>query len=520
MLKKLSGIIVSVGLASVVCLNAFCLSASRFVQDVKVSDNSVKIICSTLDYGEVSVALGGTPLSAEISTTGESNVPVTVYCLADVSNSISDSMMEQEKQVLLKISELMREGDSMIIAALGNSTSQGEPLTTPEERATVIENLNHGNYNTNLYAGIVDSLNNIQTDSTINEKCCLVILSDGKDEYKAGITENEVNSAIKESRVPIYTVAVLPKNYNSTNSENAKALGSFARSSAGGIHFAPLIDNISAEDVGSEIWDDIMNGTVVTASLDGFTLPDSKSDISLKVTYTSGNVTVEDSIDVTYDEIAAAMPEPEEESVEVPEPDAEEDIVAPDPEPAPEPEPPDEKIVAIIIAIVAAAVVLIAAIVIAIILITGKKKKQKQEELIKQMKEEQERLEKEQKKKEEEINRLKPDVRPVACVQMIKIGSNSPASTFDLCKNRPVTIGRNPAKANIVPSDADSKISGIHCSLRVDGKEIYIKDEGSTNGTYINGTRLVKDELRKLDIDADIKLTIGTFDYRLIVSFY
>lgn len=515
MLKKLSSILISLGLAASVTISAVCLSASRFIQSVSAADGSVKIICSALDYGEASVTLDGTPLPAEISSIGESGMPVTVYCLADVSNSISDSMMEQEKQVLQKISDLMREGDGMVISALGNSSSKGEVLTTADERSEAINSLEHGNYNTNLYAGIVDSLKILRTDSTMNEKCCLIILSDGNDYYKAGITESEVNSAIEDSRVPIYTVAVMPNNYGSEYSDSAKALGSFARTSVGGLHFAPMIDGITAEDAGSGIWDDILNGTVVTASLEGFALPDTKNDLSLKASYTTGNVTVEDSADISYSEVKAAMPEAEpiEEAV-VEQNDDENNNTEPDVE--------KEGLSTAVIAIIAVAAVVIIAAIIAAVVISNKKKKKRlaEEERLKKEAEEKLRLEQEAKRKAEEQRRRANAPKPVAQVRLISIGNNSLVSSFDLYENKPVIIGRNPAKAAVVPNERDSKLSGAHCSIRADGSEIYIRDENSTNGTFVNGTRLSRDELRKLSADADIKLTAGMSDYRVLISYY
>ena len=51
------------------------------------------------------------------------------------------------------------------------------------------------------------------------------------------------------------------------------------------------------------------------------------------------------------------------------------------------------------------------------------------------------------------------------------------------------TLGKNAQKAGIVIPD--KTVSGLHCSFRfVAGKGWMIKDEESTNGTYINGVRL------------------------------
>lgn len=49
--------------------------------------------------------------------------------------------------------------------------------------------------------------------------------------------------------------------------------------------------------------------------------------------------------------------------------------------------------------------------------------------------------------------------------------------------DKPVVLGRSPA-ADIVLSD--SKVSRLHCGIRMDNGVIRIKDLGSRNGTFVN----------------------------------
>jgi len=56
----------------------------------------------------------------------------------------------------------------------------------------------------------------------------------------------------------------------------------------------------------------------------------------------------------------------------------------------------------------------------------------------------------------------------------------------------PLTIGRDPASANLVIPGNSSIISRRHCLVRFggDGTTIYLEDTGSKNGTFHNGRRL------------------------------
>lgn len=64
-----------------------------------------------------------------------------------------------------------------------------------------------------------------------------------------------------------------------------------------------------------------------------------------------------------------------------------------------------------------------------------------------------------------------------------------------------VRIGRDPSKNDLVyPADTQG-ISGVHCVLMVDNGQVWLKDLGSTYGTYLaNGQRLAANEAVKLSI--------------------
>ena len=68
-----------------------------------------------------------------------------------------------------------------------------------------------------------------------------------------------------------------------------------------------------------------------------------------------------------------------------------------------------------------------------------------------------------------------------------------------------MSIGRDP-KCNIV---IDNKmVSRHHATIQKIKDDFYIKDEESTNGTFVNGMKLEKDKFMK--INPGDKITIGT----------
>lgn len=62
---------------------------------------------------------------------------------------------------------------------------------------------------------------------------------------------------------------------------------------------------------------------------------------------------------------------------------------------------------------------------------------------------------------------------------------------FQLPANSKVVIGKNPGKANLVIND--SRVSNVHCSIQYNAENnTYIVTDLSTNGTFLNGTKLQK----------------------------
>jgi pSer/pThr/pTyr-binding forkhead associated (FHA) protein len=81
----------------------------------------------------------------------------------------------------------------------------------------------------------------------------------------------------------------------------------------------------------------------------------------------------------------------------------------------------------------------------------------------------------------------------------------------------PITLGRS---SNCTLSIEDDWISRTHCKIWVEGENVWIEDLGSTNGSFIDGNRIDKQNLNlgsKLQI-GKIIFQLGHFDFKLSVS--
>ena len=80
--------------------------------------------------------------------------------------------------------------------------------------------------------------------------------------------------------------------------------------------------------------------------------------------------------------------------------------------------------------------------------------------------------------------------------------------TFRLPPGAVKTIGRSPGAEFIVDA---ALVSRLHCRLTATADALHVKDLGSTNGTFVNGTRIQAAQLKNGD-----KLAVGRLE--LIVS--
>ena len=79
-----------------------------------------------------------------------------------------------------------------------------------------------------------------------------------------------------------------------------------------------------------------------------------------------------------------------------------------------------------------------------------------------------------------------------------------------------ITIGRDPKRANVVTSPANTSISGLHCRIRYDeqnGK--YIVVDHSSNGTYLNNEKLMQEKSTYAAKGSLVKLADGAMILRL-----
>jgi len=62
------------------------------------------------------------------------------------------------------------------------------------------------------------------------------------------------------------------------------------------------------------------------------------------------------------------------------------------------------------------------------------------------------------------------------------------AGTFAIRAGIEVKVGRDPAQCPITLSEP--RVSGVHATMKFEGGRLMVRDEGSNNGSYVDGTRI------------------------------
>lgn len=79
-----------------------------------------------------------------------------------------------------------------------------------------------------------------------------------------------------------------------------------------------------------------------------------------------------------------------------------------------------------------------------------------------------------------------PTIREASWLLSGQLTANQPVQSFPISTS-PFLVGRHPHASLSIPSPT---VSTAHAELRIDGDELWVKDLGSTNGTFVNGGRL------------------------------
>lgn len=519
-------------LLSVICIVSLCqnkvnaeetfgISIDQYkAQDGKLSvyinHNQERGYCPTIEQSKLLV--GKQTVNVEdIKVFRDTGEPVSYLMMLDVSGSMDEERVEQAKEIMQQLVKNKKNGDNFSVAVLGNDIEASGFSEDEKQILSYIEGIAVTNEDTNLYAAIKQELEVLKTENSVHEKRCMVIFSDGADDRQVGITRTEAEAIVKESHVPIFTVALLDTRLRDADKENAKILGSFARDSAGGEHFAPQVDEGSYESIADEIQDRLENSLIMTADLSEVVVGDDtvyiEAELASKTGKAKGSITVPSGSIKEQAEIAKQRVA--EVNISVSEEQPEINEVQEEPE-------EEDNSTQIIIGIIVVLVIIL----LAILVFTIMHKRSDDDEMYESGDSVDDSLAGESRiaisdfSIQDDPSTVAPVAGQAASVPqkkkypkkiqftMFKIGP-ADDEKYELTVKDEVTIGRSDSCT--LSLKEDNALSGKHCSVIYREGQVFIRDDGSTNGTFANGVPIVGE----LQINQDDILLIGSNEYRI-----
>lgn len=502
----ISFLAVCLALAALLPSSANAAQASQIIQDVEVKDHSLTVLCADVSQGgEYTLQLDGTQLPFSVGSVDLTRTRVTVLCLVDIQSS-SYLKSKLIRETLLEISASLGKDDRMLIATSDDQLTIAEMPVSPEEREAAIGDISFGRKDADLYDGILKSLEQLSSNETYSSCRCLVILSDGDNRKDSTFTQQEVLTAIEKARLPVYTVA-LAETY--TQRQGARILGSFSRSSCGGAALSTIDESgyirkdSSGTAFGRAIWEGIIGMPVLEADLTGFVADGAKASLCLRVSCTVGDNVYEDTVELASD-MFPAPPQAAETAPATSEGDTGLKKEAPKAE-----KPASSRASFWLWGAVALAVAVTAAVIALVIFRKKRPQSQTAPEAI----------------PEEPVQLAQPEVPSPAETPLPKEAihhlylTDIPHGTrkrhYSLREDNPVCFGRD-GRADEIINGQDKKLSGTHFSIVAQGGIYRIRDEGSRNGTFLNGVPIAgKGWCQFLSGD---KLRAGSYEYRITIE--
>lgn len=449
------------------------------------------------DAGRLSFTLSDIRLPIKELSTAK-NIPVTYFCLIDVSGSIQKRQLDTEKEFLQTLVSSLSGDDNIVIATMEDDIRVASPSNDKAALSNYINGLKATPNDTNLYAGIVKCMEYIEQNTEYNQRTCFVVLSDGDDDQATGYTEVEAINAIEAARLPLFSVTLLRGAHTYGMENNIKIMSSFARTSVGGGSYTPLIENVTPALAAEAITMDMKYDLV-------FTLDTTPAESSAQ---TSDFLELKCYIAADENQVAQDVLNVKASSLKF--------LTVPMTTPAPfvdeaTPTPAAQEVPEIDwtkIAVIGTAA--LAAIVLLIVLISGGKKKKAKKQAVQTVSGVTEAL--------PLRNNAYTKTEPLNSnynrrnVCFTAVGPENLRIVLPMEENRIYTMGRE-RKSELVLNSADSSLSAVNSKLRLRGNVLDVWDAASKNGTFVDGMRITGAGMTSMHSGQTLRA--GKYEYRV-----
>lgn len=424
--------------------------------------------------------------TSRITTFADSGEAMAYIFLFDISGSLSGSQFEQMKDATIKWAENMGENDRIAIVTFGSEVKTVLDYSGDVEavRNAVSGLTNNDNY-TQLYGGVESALKLAsRNDDGLPKRKAVILLSDGLNDYNGGISRDEAMALVNVNVIPFYSLL----SGGSLTGAGGEFLTTLSDASRGELY---ELSGRNIQDIYNSVYEGFRKAFVID-----FTYPASKADgnvHNLQISVREGSVEASDSRSFTVS----------------PSPESLSSFPMTNTSAGVEPERENGMSSIVILGLIAAVIILIAIAIIIIAVLNRKKPEPKriigQPGYI----------------TPEMANIPKPEppspvAQPVEKIKKVKSDAGLKVEFTKLGGGRLIranidkslTIGRGSDCGLVLD---DSMVSGKHCTLYEESGKVFIEDNGSTNGTIVNGIKIGgRTELQSGDL-----ILLGSDEYRI-----
>jgi pSer/pThr/pTyr-binding forkhead associated (FHA) protein len=83
---------------------------------------------------------------------------------------------------------------------------------------------------------------------------------------------------------------------------------------------------------------------------------------------------------------------------------------------------------------------------------------------------------------------------------------------YPVSEGRELKVGRDPGICDICLTEP--RVSGLHANVKLENGQVYVKDEGSNNGTYVNGGKIPSHVWQTVPAGAEVRFGPVEFTVR------
>lgn len=92
--------------------------------------------------------------------------------------------------------------------------------------------------------------------------------------------------------------------------------------------------------------------------------------------------------------------------------------------------------------------------------------------------------------------------------RVLAFGGAMSGKNVPLKKGTPVVIGRDPKKCTVIYPEGTAGVSGVHCTITFDGKNVTVADNSSSYGTFVGGNKVAPG--RPVEMHRGQEITFGS----------